>query len=704
MALLVAGCNRIQAERGARRGPSVLLVTIDTLRADHVGAYGSPRAKTPTLDALAARGVRFERASATVPLTLPSHTSILTGLYPPHHGVRHNAIFRAGPELETLAERFRAAGYATGAVLGAAVLDREFGLDQGFDVYDDAIPEHRSGGSGFHERTAREVSDAALAFLAEQRGPVFLWLHYYDPHTAYRPPPKFLAEAGGDTYAGEIAYVDAELGRVIEALRASGRLDDTLVSVTADHGEGLGEHGEATHTYLVYESVLHVPWIVSGPGVPAGRTVARVVSNAAVAPTLLELAALSPLPNADAPSAVPLWQPDAPQSGGVAYAESLAGQLDFGSAPIYALRDGSDKLIDAGARELYDLAADPRELRDRSREDGARAERLAAQLGALRAGERALARSEIDPALRAQIEALGYVVPRGEDAPAAEPVDIRAVASIYSEMLERYARGDAAGAERIARDLVARIPTSVRAHEFLAHLYLERGRPADALPHALATTRLQPEVANYHAMLGAVHLKLGDAGAAVRAFAAAAALDEASARAQIGLMWRMKAGGSAADAERAAERALALDRDAPATWDAVGESWESLSEAARAQATYARAAERFPREPRFAMRLAIAAVRDGDAQAAQRWLAAAGEAARDPRLASRLAIAYAARGEYAQAEPILRELVQRDPASPARVYLARLLRETGRAEEAEQILRGPAAPPAAPAAASAPRG
>ncbi len=684
-------------------GPNVVLITIDTLRMDHVGARAGRVSETPALDALSAEGVRFEQAVATVPLTLPSHTSILTGLYPPHHGVRHNAIFEVRSEIESVAERFQASGYATAAVIGAAVLDAKFGLAQGFDSYDDDIPEHRAASSGFFERPATEVTDHALAWLERTDRPFFLWVHYYDVHAAYDPPEPYRTRMGKDLYAGEVAYVDAQIGRLVEGLRASGRLDRTVVSITADHGEGLGDHGEASHSYLVYESVLHVPWILRGPGVPAGRALDEVVSNAAVAPTLVELAGLPPLAKTDVASVVPLWTGQPKSGGGWAYAESLAGQLEFGWAPLYAIRSGRQKFIEAPRSEFYDLAADPGEqanLLDSKNPPQEKVAAARARVAEARAGEHQLSTVSVDAKTRAQVEALGYLVPTagaaaqgsGED-----PKDVHRSAAIAYEALAAYFAGDAAGAERLAHETLEKMPNSVRAHEILARLYLQYSRPAEALPHALAAARLQPEFADYQATVGIAQLALGDYAAAVRAFDAAALIDGGSAGRHLGLMWRAKVGGSIEEAAQHADAALTLEPERVATWDTIGEIWESVGEYERALDIYERAAERFPTEKRLQMRLAIQYARLGEDADSLAHLGAAKESARDGRLASRLAIVYAARGEHARAEPILRDLVARNPSGPARAYLARLLRETGREAEAARLLEIHGSVPAAPA-------
>ena len=263
--LAAPGCNRVDLATALDpERPSLLLVSIDTLRADHVGVYGAVDARTPVIDRLAAEGTRFTTAIASAPLTLPSHASILTGLYPPHHGVRYNGISRLLPSFDTLTERLRDAGYATGAVVGSAVLAGKYGLDQGFDHYDD---DTRSRGDPA-ERPASEVTDGALAWLEHAERPFFLWVHYYDPHERYAPPAPFADRFAGRPYDGEVAYVDAELGRLFDSLAARGELDEALIVVTSDHGESLGEHAELTHSYSLYDAVLAVPLVFRGPGVP----------------------------------------------------------------------------------------------------------------------------------------------------------------------------------------------------------------------------------------------------------------------------------------------------------------------------------------------------------------------------------------------------------------------------------------------------
>jgi arylsulfatase A-like enzyme/Flp pilus assembly protein TadD len=709
----LAGCNWISASRPS--GPNVLLVTIDTLRADHVGTQGAKQAETATLDALAARGVLFEEAMASVPLTLPSHASLLTGQYPPTHGVRHNAIFVLPDAAETIAERFRAAGYATGAVVGAAVLNPEFGLAQGFDHYDAEFPEQRATSAGFFERPAAAVTDAALAWLRETDRPFFLWVHYYDVHGGYHPPEPFATRFHGRLYDGEAAYVDQQLGRLLHGLEASGRLGGTVVAVTADHGEGLGEHGEVSHTYLIYDSVLHVPLIVAGPGVPAGRRVPGVVANTGVAATLLHLAGLPPLARTDVGDLSPLWKDGASPAGGFAYAESLAGELDHGWAPIHAIRSDGFHYIRAPRPELFDVGKDPRQLSNLlPDEDAAHAEAVKAgesHIDALLAGAADVNPMAVDAETRAQIEALGYVVPKGEVVKnGADPKDVHRLADVAYRALSLLLAQKYDAAEKLALAGLTKLPGSSQLHDILARTYLETQRPEKALPHALEAARLNPHWGDFQAQTAYTYLLLGDLPNAVAAFQRASELDPKHPGAQIGLMWRLRIGGSIAETEEHARRALELGGDRAAIVERVAEVWEALGEYERALAVYQEGVKRFSDHPEFHMRLAIQYARMGDEQRAQREHEQAGASADNVNLRNRLGIVHAARKEFAQAEPIFRDILAERPDEPStRRFLARLLRETGRDAEAQALVEGmdasgPLAPPPTPASEFRPRG
>jgi arylsulfatase A-like enzyme len=414
--LLLGGCAP------SVRGPSVLLLTLDTTNPEALGAYGGPAGLTPHLDRLAREGLVFEQARAVAPLTLPAHASLLTGLYPPRHGLRRNGELALAPDAHTLAERARERGYATGAFVAAVVLAPEFGLTQGFEAYDaPAVPakleEHLAA-----SRSAAEIATSALAWLAQRDGeqPFFLWLHFYDPHFPYRPPAAAGARAGGNDYLGEVSAMDEAIGRVLDALAQSGELERTLVAAVADHGEGLGRHGEETHGAFVFDSTLRIPFLLRLPGAErAGERRADPVSQVDLAPTLC--AALGWAGDADFDGR-DLLGTDA--SAGV-YFESYFGVQSFGWSQAAGWTDGRAKYVHSSAPELYELARDPREEDDALARAPAQAEELRARMQALCARAR-LAGAELAGGkedVQREIERLGYAGVGSEGDGDPEPLD-----------------------------------------------------------------------------------------------------------------------------------------------------------------------------------------------------------------------------------------------------------------------------------------
>jgi arylsulfatase A-like enzyme len=384
----------------------VLLVTLDTARADRLSPYGFMDARMPHLERLAREGVLFEQAFTVAPLTLPAHASLFTGLLPPSHAVRDNADQPLAAAHTTLAERLQARGFRTGAFVGSVVLQSDRGLAQGFDTYRDVGPQ---AGVSARQRPGNLVVDEAIEWLEGAAGsPFMLWAHLYDAHAPYEPPAPFRA-AHTDPYVGELLFADAQLGRLLEALDRLHLTDRTIVIVAGDHGEGLGDHGEETHGLLLYDSVLRVPLIVRAPAVRP-RRVAHVVSLVDVAPTVLELLGI-----------------DAPRSDGRSLAESLnGGRIDaeayaeslypmrMGLAPVHTLRDGRFKLIDGPRPELYDLHTDPFEehnlIDTRPRVAGAMGSRLGALAGLGPRHEKADLTAPVSREVRDRLGALGYVV------------------------------------------------------------------------------------------------------------------------------------------------------------------------------------------------------------------------------------------------------------------------------------------------------
>ena len=413
--------------------PNIILITLDTTRLDHLGCYGAV-AHTPTLDSLATAGIRFDNAFATYPVTLPSHSSIMTGKTSVYHGVRDNAGYVLDPSHVRLAERLSDAGYQTGAAVSAFVLAEQFGLAQGFDAYDDRF---------YTERSGLRTNEAALRWIDEidSERPFFLWVHYFDPHTPYRPLEPYRSLDLPSDYAKEVAAVDGALGELLAGLRARGRMDGTVVCVTADHGEGLGDHGEGEHGLFLYDETMHVPLILTYPGAPAGSVVERGVSTVDIAPTLVALAGAGPLGPIDGADLLPLVEGQPWNPRRASYAETYFPEFNYYYSNLKALRTARWKYIEAPRPELYDLVADPDETRNllQTERDTSRVfkERLARYLAS--APDLATTEAQISSEALERIQSLGYLS-GGDVAEAAtelpDPKDMRPILETFSAAKE----------------------------------------------------------------------------------------------------------------------------------------------------------------------------------------------------------------------------------------------------------------------------
>ena len=475
IAAVLLGC----AEKGPARSEdpptNLLLVSIDTLRADRIGSYGYPGAQTPVIDELATRGLRFDDVSSVAPITAPAHASLFTGLYPPRHGVRSNGLAPLPSEVETLAERLQGAAWSTGAIIGGFPLKERFGFSQGFDTYDDDL-----GQDSDAERTADRVSDLALRWLGERKGdqPFFLFLHYFDPHADYRPPDAFQDLA---PYDGEIAFVDREIGRVLDHLKEHQLLERTLVALVSDHGESLGEHGEPTHAVFVYQSTLAVPLILSGPGVPRGEVRDTPVSLVDVPATLLERLGVAPLSG----DGQPLLTDDVPPTRPL-YFESLLPAIEFRWAPLHGLRRGSLKWIAAPRPELYDLDRDPAETQNLG-SSAPEATPLANSLKEMQEGwpDRTRVSLEDDPDTRDALESLGYLggtLPPDDHA-GADPKDRVDVIILMAQGLTALREDRPADAVAAYRQALAQDPSNVVTLKNLARSLGRTGDHPGALEH-----------------------------------------------------------------------------------------------------------------------------------------------------------------------------------------------------------------------------
>ncbi len=492
--------------------PNVVLVTLDTTRADHIGCYGDADARTPALDALARRGVLFAQAATVAPLTLPAHSSIMTGFYPTYHGVRLNGGTALSQDQTTLAEALSREGYQTGAFIGAFVLDGRWGLNQGFGVYDDQfdMKKFKRLDLAAVQRPGNQVMDAALRWLEGHKdGPFFTWVHLYDPHSPYEPPEPLLSEFRprglAALYDGEIAFADQQVARLLSWLEKSGLDQKTIVVVLGDHGEGLGSHGEGTHGYFLYDYALHVPFIVSAPfDALRGVRVDAQVSLVDVLPTVLALAGIDSTARVHGRSLLPLMlRPKAPDKV-EAYSESMTPSLQYGWSALRSLRSPRYKLVQAPRPELFDLAADPGEetnVYDQHRDEARRMEaQLDRHVAETSRDAPAPEAADLDKETVERLAALGYVggpaTPRkavDSTRPLADPKDKLAVFTAVQRAGELIVQDQHAPAAEALESALREEPAMPQALLMLGACYSELGRKKEAKAQFDAVLKDDPQ-------------------------------------------------------------------------------------------------------------------------------------------------------------------------------------------------------------------
>jgi arylsulfatase A-like enzyme/Tfp pilus assembly protein PilF len=528
------------------RLPNILLITLDTTRADHLGAYGNVAAQTPTFDRLASEGVLFERAVSVAPITLPAHVSLLTGRYPFAHGVRNNGNFRVADDLPTLATTLHDRGYRTAAFVSAFVLDRRSGLSRGFDEYDDRFDAGGERTPNYEiERRGDRTGQLAENWVATQVGeagkgtgrpPFFVWLHLYDPHDPYMPPAPFAERFRAHPYDGEIAFDDAVVGSIVDRLKRLGVASTTMVALVGDHGESLGEHGEVTHAMFVYEAALHVPMMVWWPGHLAPARVSSLVRGIDLVPTLLDLAGMPPLADVQGQSLLSLARGG--RRGPVsAYSESYFPLFFMNWAALRSIQDDRWKFIDAPEAELYDLANDPHERSNLAAREPARAAALRRALDSVSGiGVGAMTTAKPDRDAVEKLAALGYIgATSASTVPSDGPTraDPKTKIGVFNRLRganHAVTHGRPAEAETTARAVLegdrqnafavlilaqaqmqqrqcpdaiasyrryaALVPTSADAHYWIAICAARQGRPALALDEVSAALAIDPPYAN----------------------------------------------------------------------------------------------------------------------------------------------------------------------------------------------------------------
>ncbi len=651
-------------------GPNVLLLSLDTTRADVLGCYGHDGGATPTLDALAAQGALFVRAYTVTPLTIPAHSSLFTGLYPPRHGVRDNGDMFLDAGAVTLAERLHDRGYHTMASVGAEVTSHHWGFDQGFDAFFDDMGAPDPASNRWRvERRGDLVVDDALGWLEDRGddGPWFAWVHLFDAHAPYRPPEPQASAHAGHPYVGEVAFVDSQVGRLVQWLSDSGRLDDTWIIALGDHGEGLGSHGEQMHGVLLYEPTVRVPMIIRPPrGLPKPRKLSFAVSLVDVVPTVLSMAGATVPTGLDGVDLtaflgpMPVTESEA-MRGRRVYFESLYAYRHYGWAPQKGLAGHWFKLIDSTTDELYERT-DQAEAHDVSADrprmlESLRTE-LAERVAAMEPAEHTAGSARLSPERIAQLEALGYVTSLPE--PAEEPAEglpdpVRRLPVLRDVERARLAlqEGDLDLARRQIEGVIAEDPGLVEARILRGNLLWRSGELEAAREAFEEVEREHPSSAT-KGLIGQLSLSMGDLEGGLALLEAALETDPYLASAWVPYL-----------------HALFITGDLP-----------------RLEVQAARAADLLPNSAEIQGMQGLALALRGDDEGAEALLSdALSRNPEQPFLAYALGKLYQERGQLEEAESLLRQEVRTMPRSlPARMALVEIFAAQKRyAEQLAQL-------------------
>ncbi|MBU0719358.1 MAG: sulfatase-like hydrolase/transferase [Planctomycetes bacterium] len=587
-------CER-REERSAREvasGPSVLLITLDTTRADRLGCYGYKAAQTPSLDALAATGVKFDQAYCQVPLTLPSHASLLTGTYPRTNGIRINGVSALGSDIPTLAEVFANRGYRTGAFIGAWVLDSMFGLDRGFQRYDDDLEANDHSPAPLTERRADVVCDRALAWLKQDsETPFFAWVHFFDPHEPYAPPLPY-RERLPDPYDGEIAFMDSQVQRLVAYLDASGLRQRTLLVAAGDHGEAFNEHEETQHGLFVYDTTMHVPLILSfPPAVPGGAVIGEGVRLVDVFPTIVDLLGWD-LPEGLEGASLKAACENGPGDFLPIYGESHYAHLSYGWSPLKSLTTADWKYIEAPRAELYSRHGDPDELMNIIEGHPNVAFNLREQLLDMvrEMTPRAVQSVAVGEDAIRRLRSLGYVSGSGAsvgkdvdfEVEGRDPKDMVGVyhgASRAAKLLEERSHDQVVA---LVEKLVRQSPESDELYVLLGAAYLEVGRPGDAQQAYEASLRTIPNNPQRLRGLGEALRRQGKIDDAIASFQAALALIPDYAQAHCGLGLAYGARRQYQEALPHFQRHLELSPEAPVALTNLGGNYLAMGKPGQA--------------------------------------------------------------------------------------------------------------------------
>ncbi len=692
----------------SNRPLNLLLISIDTLRADHLGSYGYAPARTPQLDALAARGLRFGQATTVVPLTLPAHASLMTGTFPGYNGVRDNGGFYLPDGQVTLAETLRGHGYRTGGFVGSFVLDSRWGIGQGFDRYFDDFDLTKYEGVGMDvvQRRGDEVVDEALKWLGQEKDqPFFAWVHLYDPHTPYEAPEPFRAGYPATltgAYDAEIAWTDSLVGRLLESLASDGRLQRTLVVAVGDHGESLGEHGEQTHGFFIYDATVRIPLIVAGPGVPV-REVSDQVRIVDVMPTALALLGVAVPREVQGRSLTPLGRGE--HLGLLALSETWYPRYHYGWSELRAARDGRYKLILAPRRELYDVREDPGETVDLSGRDPSRADTfqkaLLGEMERMASASAAPGPQRIDPDAEERLQALGYVgaslSPRNVDErPRGDPKDKIGLYSLLHAAAQASVDGRIDEAIAMAREALGQDPDIVEGHTLLGNFHAKAKRYDEAARAYQAALRLDPEHQGAVFSLALAYKNMGRLDEAQAGFERSRALDPRNTKAlwQLADIWMQR--GFFEKAEAALREGLTQKADRPSFLLKLGECEIEMKRYAEAELALREALSAKPDLAGAHYNLALVREAADDLRGAEaEYEAELQRNAKAYRASFNLAKILLRGGRPRDAAARFREAVESNPGfGTGQLYLAKSLLDAGELQAArEWALKGLASKP-----------
>lgn len=667
----------------------MVLITFDTARADHFGCYGKTTAHTPNWDRIAGDGLLFEECITPVPLTLPAHATILTGLDPPTHGVRENVKYALGEEWTTLPERLKSVGYQTAAFVSADVLEKRYGLARGFNVYDDQMGS--AGSLAVHERVAADTADAAIAWLrTREPGPYFLWVHFFDPHKAYQPPGEWLERFRDDPYSGEIAYADHEMGRVLEEVA----LDETLVVLTADHGESLWEHGEQTHGFFAYDACLRVPLVIRQPGTESpGARLGVQASLADLFPTILTAVGVTWPSEVDGVDL--LHRSEAGFESRAVYFESIF-PLTFGWSPISGIRTVQHKYIQAPKPEFYDLKSDPDELNNVFEAHRREAQALSRQLARIdpfgSLGADGAGRTVAPEELRT-LSAHGYFAGgRISVADLSSLPDPKDKIEVYRDVMNAqsaYLEGRLAQAAEILGNVLKGDPGLTPARVLYGKVLSDQGEyeaAVDSFEQALPESEGQPDV--WHAYVAALNLAgLGERAAELCAQGLERFPEDPVLHNQRGVALRLT--GDTEGAIASGQRSIELGGETPARLQNLGHSYVASGSHQKALRLFRKALEIDDAAYGALRGVAFALLNLGEVEEAERAFRAALAVNGDDlvvHLARTTVLLHLQRAE--EAAVAAQVILEAHPEHwQATFYLAASHILRGDAESAEQILR-----------------